>query len=229
MPGTRYRSMIGAAFFLIFGCLNVSVAAIPVDDVAAVADVTGDAVPDVAVFVETASARPAIGVFSGVSGTLHSTIDSVNDKWQGYALAGLRDADQDGTADDPGVSKLVINQATGRIRVETRCLDDGAFLGSIQFTNDKWTAVDVVVVDDLEGDGMTNDTAIAVLGRRQSDGRIQLQLRDFVTGNLISNVIYLNANWTPVAAAVADRSAMAPAGTLQPLIGVIAEHPSNGR
>ena len=70
---------------------------------------------------------------------------------------------------------------------------------------------------------MTDDTAIAVLSERYSDGRVQLQLRDMDTGALISNVVYLNARWTPIAAAVVARL------DLPPLIGVIAEKPDDGR
>jgi hypothetical protein len=118
---------------------------------------------------------------------------------------------------------LVVNKETDKIRVETRRADNGAFLSSIQFLNENWRAIDVVVVDDLDGDGNTNDTAIAVLAERISDGRIQLQLRDYVSGALISNTVYLNARWTPIAAAVASRVGMAP------VIGVIAHEPNSGK
>lgn len=198
-------------------------------DISSIADASGDGVPDITGFIEGTAGRPAIAAYSGADGTVFATIDYINDKWRGAALATVRDADQDGTDDDPAAAMLVVNKTTGKIRVETRRVDTGAFLGSIQFFNQNWRAVDVVAVDDLNGDGSTNDTAIAVLAERISDGRIQLQLRDYTAGTLISNTVYLNARWTPIATAVVDRTEVAPAGTLSPLIGVIAEKPSDGR
>jgi hypothetical protein len=192
-------------------------------DITAFADVTGDAVPDVAGFAGDITIRPSIAIYSGANGTVNSTIDYINDKWQGLALSTVRDADQNGTADDPAVAMLVTNKTTSKIRVESRRLDTGAFLGSIQFLNENWRPIDVVVVDDLNGDGVTDDTAIAVLSERYSDGRIQLQLRNFVTGALISNTVYLNARWTPFAAAVANRTGQ------PPVIGVIAHNTENNK
>lgn len=198
-------------------------------DVTTIADVTSDAIPDVAGFVDDIQSKPEIAVYSGAFGDVHSTIAFINDNWFGVALGTVRDADQSGVPDDPAVAMLVVNKDTSKIRVETRGVSGGTLLNSIQFLNEKWRAVDVAVVDDLNGDGLTNDTAIAVLAQRVSDGRIQLQLRNFADGALISNTVYLNARWAPVAAAVADRSAMAPIFTLPPLIGVIAEKPEDGR
>lgn len=199
------------------------------DDITSFVDVTGDSVPDVAGFTGTWSGRPKVAVYSGANGNVDSTISYINDGWRGVALGTVRDADQNGTPDDPAVAVLTDNKTTQKIRVETRRVSDKAFLGSIQFLNENWRALDVVIVDDLNGDGNSNDSAIAVLAERISDGRIQLQLRDFDDGSLISNVIYLNARWSAVAAAVVDRSAIAPVGTLPPLIGVLAENPTNGK
>jgi hypothetical protein len=198
------------------------------DDITTFADVTADAVPDLAGFSGTAAAKPGISVFSGSNGDVASAINFANSNWRGVALSTVRDGNQDNTVDDPAVAMLIDQKSTKKIRVETRDISSKAFLGSIQFLNEKWRALDLVVVDDLNGDGNTSDTAIGVLAVRTSDGRIQLQLRDFDNGALISNVVYLNARWSAIAAAVVDRSAMAPAGTLPPLIGVIGENPTNG-
>lgn len=198
-------------------------------DVTTFVDVTADALPDVATFAGDIANRPRISVFSGRNGEWHSSIDYINSRWQGLALATVRDANQDSAANDPAVAMLVVNKTTGKIRVETRDLATTGFLGSIQFLNQNWRAVDVVVVDDLNGDGSTNDTAIAVLAERISDGRVLLQLRDFASGALISNVAYFDSRWTPIAAAVADRSAVAPVGARLPLIGVLGVNPLNDR
>lgn len=198
-------------------------------NITTIADITGDSIPDLAGFADTGSGKPGIDIYSGATGDWQATYEYANDQWQGFALGTVSDADQNGNADDPAIAMLIVNKTTDKIRVETRRSNTGTFLSSIQFLNENWRVIDVVVVDDTNGDGNTNDTAIGVLAERISDGRIQLQLRDLVSGALVSNVVYLTPRWTPIAAAVVDRSAMAPAGTLPPLIGVIAEKPEDGR
>ena len=198
-------------------------------DVTTFSDVTSDGLPDVSVITSDYASRPRITVFSGANGSVHATVNFINTGWQGLALSTVRDANQDTTADDPAIAMLTVNKTSRKIRVETRRVDTGEFISSIQFLNENWRAVDVVVVDDLNGDGNTDDTAIAVLSERISDGRIQLQLRNFADGVLISNTVYLNARWTPIAAAVVNRSPMAPIGTLAPLIGVIAHNGENNK
>lgn len=191
-------------------------------DITTFVDVSGDMVPDVAGFVGVNNGKPSIVVYSGADGSVHSSIDYLNFKWHGFRVATAVDANQDGTADDPAIAVLAVNKTFEKIRVETRRLDNAALVSSIQFFSQNWRAVDVVVVDDLNGDGDTKDSAVAVLAERYSDGRIQLQLRDLSTGALISNTIFLNANWTPIGAAVARRIGMAP------LIGVAAHNNLHG-
>ena len=116
-----------------------------------------------------------------------------------------------------------VNKATLRIRVETRDLGTASIIGSIQFFNQNWRAIDIVVVDDLNGDGDSSDSAIGVLAERLTDGRIQLQLREFETGNLLTNTVYLNVRWKAIAAAVAKRAG------LLPVIGVIAHNEVNAK
>ena len=198
-------------------------------DVTSFEDITGDSTPDLAGFVRDNLGRPNIVVYSGATGSVQSTFGFLNAKWNNFAIGTVRDANQDGTANDPAAAVLAVNNETGKMRVEARRVDNGALVSSVLFLNEKWRAVDIVVVDDANGDGNTSDTAVAVLAERLSDGRIQLQLRDLDTGSLISNTVYFNARWTPIAAAVADRSAVAPAGTLPPLISVIAHNAENGK
>lgn len=195
----------------------------PITDVTSIADASGDGVPDLATLVSTVGLQPITPLWSGVDGTNFGALSYLNPDWEGAAIATIGDSNGDGTADDPAVSMLAVNRTSDKIRVETRSLATGVFLGSIQFLNENWRAIDVVIVDDLNGDGDSSDTAIAVLAERISDGRILLQLRDFATGTLISNTVYLNARWTPIAAAVANRVGS------PPVIGVLAHNTDNNK
>lgn len=198
------------------------------DDITAVSDVTGDSIPDIVAFTGTDTAKPRIKVYSGSDGGLLKKITYNNVDRRGVALATIRDANQNGTPNDPAVALLSDNDNSGVIAVETRRVSNKASLGTIKFLSSSWRAIDVAVIDDMNADGVTNDSAIAVLAQKISNGKIKVQVRSFPDGALISNKTYLNSSWTPVALAVADRSAMSPAGTLLPLIGVLAEKPKNG-
>ncbi len=199
------------------------------DDITTASDVSGDAIPDIAGFVGDYNGMPQIGVFSGADGERLSVINYMNSNWRGIALGTIRDANQDGTADDPAVAMLGDNKITSKNIVQTRRLDNGALLRNIFFLNDRWRAIDVVVIDDTNGDGITNDTSIGVLAERKSDGMILVQIRSLGSGALVANYNYLNSNWTAVAAAVVDRSSQIPIGSMSPLVGVLAENGSGGK
>ena len=199
------------------------------DDITAFDDVTGDGIPDFAAFIGGPNTKPQINVYSGANGQVHTNIKYLTTKHRGIAMATVRDANQDGTADDPAVAVLTDHDTYHRIYLETRRLDTGVSLGKIKFLNAQWRAVDVAVIDDTNGDGDTSDTSIAVLSQRISDGRIRVEIRDLATGNLVRNIIYLNRTFTPVAIGVVDRSPQIQMGTISPLLGVLAENQTDGR
>jgi hypothetical protein len=193
------------------------------DDVTTFGDVTGDSIPDVAAMVGGPNSKPQIKAYSGADGSVHTNVKYLTAKWRGIAIATVRDGNQDGTADDPAVALLADHDISGKIIVETRLLDTGATLGKIVFRNSDWRAVDVVIIDDTNGDGNTNDTSIAVLLQHRTNGKISLQLKRLGSAALVRNINALSAQWTAIAAAVANRNGQSP------LIGVLAEHHSNGK
>jgi hypothetical protein len=199
------------------------------DDITALEDVTSDSVPDLAGFAGGHNTKPQVAVYSGANGNVVSTIPFVTNKWRGIALGSVRDANQDGTANDPAVALLANHESDDRIVVETRRADTGNSLGIIFFLNFRWRPVDIAIIDDTNGDGITDDTSIAVLAQRIADGRILVQIRSLSSGALVANLGFLNLKWSPVGIATVDRTAQVQIGNISPLIGVLAENRSNGK
>jgi len=81
------------------------------------------------------------------------------------------------------------------------------------------------MADDNNGDGITGDTAIAVLAvnpDKPSDQQIRVQVRKLSDNALIANWHFLNANWTAIALEAVDRS------SASPLLAVLAHKASTG-
>jgi hypothetical protein len=193
------------------------------DDVTTFMDVTGDAIPDLAALTGGPSSKPKLRVFSGGDGSVHSTVGYLTGKWRDIAIATVRDANQNGNANDPAVALLADHDVSNKIIVETRRLDTGAKIGKTAFKTPKWRAIDVVVIDDTNGDGNTDDTSIAVLLQHRTNGKISLQIRMLGTGTLLKDIDLLSNKWIAIAAAVVNRAGQSP------LIGVLAEHRTNGK
>jgi hypothetical protein len=140
------------------------------------------------------------------------------------AAATLADANQDGVANDPAVAVLGRRISNDRLSVQVRLAAGGAELARINFLNNRWTPVDVVVIDDANGDGVSDDTAIGVLGLNPAQGsqkQTTLQVRRLSDGSLLREVYYNNNNWTPLAAGAVQRPGQSP------LLAVLAEKNSS--
>jgi hypothetical protein len=199
------------------------------DDVTALPDVTSDATPDLATHVGLHSLKPQVNIISGADGSVSSNIKYLSDTWRGIAVSTVRDANQDGTANDPAVALLADHKVSGTIAVEVRRIDSGSQIRKINFKNENWRAIDVVVIDDMNGNSVTDDTAIGVLVQHKTNGKIGVEIRRLSDGSLVRSITFLTAQWHALAAAVVDRSAQAPGGTITPYIGVLAENRSNGK
>ena len=194
------------------------------DDVTALPDATSDMIPDVATHVAGYTGKPQVNIFSGADGSVFNNIRYLSSSWRGIAVATVTDADQNGNANDPAVTLLADHKVSGRIRIETRRADNDTLIKNTYYRNSDWRAIDVAVIDDTDGDGNTNDTSVAVLLQHKTNNKISFEIKDLDTGSLVRKKSVFNANWIPRAIAVVDRS---PNG-LAPLIGILAEHRSNG-
>ncbi|MDH3510592.1 MAG: peptidylprolyl isomerase [Gammaproteobacteria bacterium] len=193
-------------------------------DATGLTDISGDAVPDVAVLSQLAGKRPRVRYYSGANRNKFEQVAYLSNAWAGVAAATLADANQDGVTNDPAVAVLGRRISNDRLSVQVRMAAGGAELARINFLNNRWTPVDVVVIDDANGDGVSDDTAIGVPGLNPAQGsqkQTTLQVRRLSDGSLLREVYYNNNNWTPLAAGAVQRPGQSP------LLAVLAEKNSS--
>ena len=189
-------------------------------DISGVTDVSGDAVPDVAGLSQLEGSRPRVRYYSGASRDQVSQVNYLSTLWTGIAAATLADSNQDGVRNDPAVAVLGQNVETGKLFVQVRTAESGDSIAGMSFLSAAWTPVDVVIIDDANGDGVSNDTAIGVLGinpQGSSRRRNLVQVRRLSDGSVLQNVYFANGAWTPLAAGTVPR------GNGGPLVAVLLE------
>ena len=181
---------------------------------------------DVAVLVQGEATGAAVNVYDGASGAFLTSMDFFSWAWQPVAIDTIRDFNEDGTADDPGIAMLAFRPQTGEIRVDLRKVSTNRLKRSISYFGSSWTPIDVAVVNDLNGDGTTGDIGVAVLAYRPSDGRTEVRMVDLASnGNTPSfRKKYFNADWLPIAL----EGYVGPGGG-DSLLSVMAFNESNGK
>jgi hypothetical protein len=103
--------------------------------------------------------------------------------------------------------------------------DDGKFINKVFFLGPNWEVIDVAVIDESDGDGVTDDTAIAVLGvnpNKPSTEQIKVQVRWLSDGKLVENWFFFNHKWTPLALEAVNRMGASP------LLAVLANKVATG-
>jgi cyclophilin family peptidyl-prolyl cis-trans isomerase len=193
-------------------------------DVTGVVDVSGDAVPDMGYL--TSEDQPKVSYYSGATGQRIRTVRYLGMAWTGVAAATLADANANGVAQDPAVAVLATRPDNGRHTVEIRRSKTGKLLKRIDFMGPATEVLDVAVIDDSNGDGVTDDAVIAVLGfnpNRPSKEQIRVQVRRFGDGGGVKNYFFFNENWTPVALEGVQRPGRSP------LLAVLGNNKNNGQ
>lgn len=75
---------------------------------------------------------------------------------------------------------------------------NGDNYGSLNFLNPDWQGVAVDMIDDANGDGVTDDPAAAMLLTEPVTGKVLVHVRDATTGATVNKISFLNSNWAPV-------------------------------
>jgi len=106
------------------------------------------------------------------------------DAWQPIAIDTIQDGNGDGTGTDSGIVMLAENLVNGQIKVHFRGSESGAKLRTnVPFFNANWTAIDVAVVEDINGDSILGDAGIAVLAQHKANGYYEVRMTPYDTVN----------------------------------------------
>ncbi|MEJ2137865.1 MAG: DUF1800 domain-containing protein [Gammaproteobacteria bacterium] len=155
-------------------------------DIAPIADLSSDGFADVAVL--PLSEGPKVWLYSSADGSPLGTVSFFARHWMPVALAAFSGGGGEGSVKDSRIALLALNNETGTLSVQVRTAEaDGSKVGSnIGFFNSTYQPIDVAVVDDTNGDGISNDPSIAVLAQRYYPWRQAVQLRT-LDGQLLGN------------------------------------------
>ena len=192
-------------------------------DVTGVVDVSGDGVADVAELRLTG--QPRVRYFSGASRNKIKTVNYFGPAWLSIAAATVADSNADGVAIDSAVAVLAHKPGDNKHAVEVRQAENGALINKVFFLSAAWEIIDVAVIDDRNGDGVTGDAAIAVLAvnpNKPFDEQIKVQVRRLSDGALRANWNFLNGNWTALALEAVSRFGASP------LLAVLANKAATG-
>jgi len=134
------------------------------------------------------SVNPQVRVLDGKTGSEAFSIeyfDQSAEAWQPIAIDTVSDGNSDGTADDPAVVMLAQNLVSGQIKVQARYISNGTKVRTNIpfFSSTNWSPIDVAVVNDINGDGTTGDTGIAVLAQSGVDSRWEVRMTPLGTVN----------------------------------------------
>ena len=123
------------------------------------------------------------------------------------------------TLADPGNSNLV-NVVSGASGATVRTID--FFLGA-------WELKSIASFSDGDSDGLPHDPAIVGVAKNAENGRIQVKVRDAVSGSRIgNNITFFSSQWLPLAIAVledADGNGVAN----DPAAAVLAQRTGSGK
>jgi len=150
----------------------------------------------------SASGLPTISVFDPTNGAFLRGINVVGpvlSNWSPLAIDRVLDTNGDGTEDDQSLALFGISN--NRNAYFVRLIDPvtgSPLRDDLRFFNTAdWLAYDMAVLNDSNGDGVTDDPAIAVLGYKTSTGRNTLLIKRVSDGATLGNWNVFNANWTP--------------------------------
>jgi uncharacterized delta-60 repeat protein len=196
-----------------------------IGDVTGMVDISGDGVPDIALLRASGQGQPLVRYFSGASRKKIKSVNYFGPAWSSVAAATVADSNANGVANDPAVAVLAHKASTGEHAVEVRRANNGVLINKIFFLSASWEVIDMAIIDDKNGDGVTGDTAIAVLAVNPDmpfSEQIRVQVRKLSDGKRLANWSFLNGNWTALALEAINRIGRTP------LLAVLANKTATG-
>lgn len=145
---------------------------------ALVPDMNGNSIEEIALLREGNSV--SVMIYDAMSGERVSVVN-FNAGFTPLKLVVIPDFSGNG---EPELAVLGLNEQTGESKAEVRDADTGEFLNNVWWSQD-YPALDMVTIPDVNNNG--SDELVAV-GKRESDGKIQVFVKDAETNQLIRTV-----------------------------------------
>jgi len=184
-------------------------------------DISGDGIPDLAHINE--SSTSTVEIFSGSDGSTVRQIEFFGSDWTAVAISTLEDGNADGVSNDPAIAMLARNSVTGLHRARVRDGYTGQRVGSdATFFNDSYTGIDLAVLNDHNGDGVSIDPSILVLAK-QDTGRVAVLVKRFSDGAVLGNWTFTMPDFDALAV-----EGLSPAGGV-PAISVLYLNSNTGK
>jgi hypothetical protein len=170
------------------------------------------------------NASPYVTTFSGgdESAAPLGRFTMFNSKWTAISSVGIPDGNADGVANDPAIAALGQSNVTGQIKVQVRDAVSGALITKIGFLSSEWTALSLAVMDDANGDGISDDPALAVVARKNDLSRNVLAVRSMTDGSLLGKWSAHKPTWNITAAVGAQQA------DGQALVAMVGTDPARG-
>ncbi len=125
----------------------------------------------------------------------------------------------------PEMGVLAKNVFTDEVAVQLRDGSTGQFIRNLFFKLDAWTPLQAVVIPNLAG-SKTTHPEIGVLARHDVTGQIVVMIKDAGEQDaFVTNVFFLNTNWTPRDLVVMERYA----GVDSPVLALLATRNDTGK
>ena len=169
------------------------------------ADVNGDGSADPILLTRNPqNGSMAVHVINGRNGKGLKRQPCFGPEWLPIDLAAFAPANGGGVH----VAVLAQHGSTGEIAVQIREALSGAWIRNLFFLDALWTPMQLLVVDDFDGNPGPELGVLAV----SQGGEIAIMLRDSGTNSFVSNLFYFGPGWDPVnAVSFFSRSGTGPA------------------
>jgi hypothetical protein len=142
-------------------------------DIQALDDISGNSRPEVALLVERGSdGQAVVRLHDAFDGTKVGKLEFLSDEFRARCLVVLPDLDMDGIIE---LGVFATRDSDGRALIEIRDADGSGSFRRIWFLSAGFEALGLKAGPDVDANGIVE---LAVLGRRQSDGRFVIERKN---------------------------------------------------
>jgi len=139
-----------------------------------------------------------VNLLSGADASILNQTEYFSSLWTLASLGTLQDGNSDGVGDDPAIVVLADNIETRQHKIQIRDAMSGQQIGAnIGFLSSEFSVIDLAVIPDINGDGVSDDPAVAVLGVKLSNGRPTVEVKRLSDGSKLGRWSVLNIDFDP--------------------------------